>query len=70
MEDLARRFFELDATRESLYSNVAMRGASHSMLGAKTIEGPFLLRRLSGVGGEPGIRWGGKPPDWSPADPL
>ncbi len=38
MEDLARRFFELDPTRESLYWNVAMRGASHSMLGAKTIE--------------------------------
>ncbi|MDP9248434.1 MAG: hypothetical protein M3O95_10155 [Candidatus Dormibacteraeota bacterium] len=54
MEDLARRFFELDPTRESLYWNVAMRGASHSMLGAKTMDGPFLLRRLAGVVGEPG----------------
>jgi hypothetical protein len=40
MEDLARRFFELDPTRESLYWNVAMRGASHSMLGVKTMDGP------------------------------
>lgn len=54
MEDVARHFFELDAMREPFYWNLAMRGASHRMRGAGTMEGPFLLRRLSGVGGEPG----------------
>jgi hypothetical protein len=54
MEDVARRFFELDATTEPFYWYLAMRGASHRMRGPGTMEGPFLLRRLSGIGGEPG----------------
>jgi hypothetical protein len=54
MEDMARRLIELDATKEPFYLNLAMRGASHRMRGAGTIEEPFLLRGLSVVGGEPG----------------
>ena len=47
MEDVATRFRELDATRETLYWYLNMRRAG-------TMGGPFLLRRLSGAGGEPG----------------
>ena len=47
MEDVATRFRELDATREPLYWYLNMRRAG-------TMGGPFLLRRLSGAGGEPG----------------
>jgi hypothetical protein len=44
---VATRFRDLDATREPLYWYLNMRRAG-------TIGGPFLLRRLSGVGSEPG----------------
>jgi hypothetical protein len=47
MEDVATRFKDLEATREPLYWYLNMRRAG-------TMGGPFLLRRLSGVGGEPG----------------
>jgi hypothetical protein len=47
MEDVATRFRDLDATREPLYWYLNMRRAG-------TMGGPFLLRRLSGVGSEPG----------------
>jgi len=46
MEDVATRFRDLDATREPLYWYLNMRRAG-------TMGGPFL-RRLSGVGSEPG----------------
>ncbi|MDQ6949508.1 MAG: hypothetical protein M3256_25475 [Actinomycetota bacterium] len=47
MEDVATRFKDLEATREPLYWYLNMRRAG-------TMGGPFLLRRLSDVGGEPG----------------
>ena len=43
MEDVATRFRDLEATREPLYWYLNMRRAG-------TMGGPFLLRRLSGVG--------------------
>ena len=53
MEDVLRRFDQLQETGEPLYYDLAMRGASHRMRGAGTIEGPFVLGRLFGVKGEP-----------------
>ena len=44
---MAIRFRDLDAMREPLYWYLNMRRAG-------TMGGPFLLRRLSGVGGELG----------------
>jgi hypothetical protein len=47
MEDVATRFRDLQATTEPSYWYLNMRRAG-------TMGGPFLLRRLSGLGDEPG----------------
>jgi hypothetical protein len=47
MEDVATRFRNLEATGEPLYWYLNMRRAG-------TMGGPFLLRRLSGLGDAPG----------------
>jgi pimeloyl-ACP methyl ester carboxylesterase len=46
LDDVATRFRDLEAAREPLYWYLNMRRAG-------TMGGPFLLRRLSGLGDEP-----------------